>query len=33
MAGETINNIGVGVSKDASGYYWYVQMFGDYESA
>jgi len=33
MADETINNIGVGVSKDASGYYWCVQIFGDYESA
>ena len=32
MIDETADNIGVGVAKDASGYYWCVQMFGDYNS-
>ena len=32
MTLTTSDNIGVGVAKDASGYYWCIQLFGDYES-
>ena len=32
MVDATADNIGIGVAKDAKGYYWCVQIFGDYES-
>ena len=32
MTLTTSDNIGVGVAKDSSGYYWCIQLFGDYES-
>ena len=32
MIDATADNIGVGVAVDANGYYWCVQMFGDYNS-
>lgn len=32
MIDATADNIGVGVAIDANGYFWCVQVFGDYES-